>query len=244
MFIKGECKMFNEIKTRFIIKILSISIIFISSALAQQFSAVNIKGDVKYQTATSENWNILKDGFSLETTDFVTTSEKSSVQIKRAGQMFNLGELSAVALSSIKPMSTDELLLALAMEDMINAPKTNGKNNSSSTAVYGDKEEEGKNLDLKENNFGVKRLNGAVQLAKSGFKESAIVFAKETYRKYPDSKQIPAFRIFFADLLHEKELYEEALREYMDINKLELTNEEKIGVANKINSINKILLND
>lgn len=244
MFIKGEYKMFNEIKTRFIMKIFLISIMFISSAFAQQFNAVNIKGDVKYRTATSENWNVLKDGFILEPTDFVTTGESSSVKIKRAEQMFNLGELSAVALSSIKPMSTDELLLALAMEDMINAPKTNGKNNSSNTAVYGDKEEEGKNLDLKENNFGVKRLNGAVQLAKSGFKESSIVFAKETYRKYPDSKQIPSFRIFFADLLFEKELYEEALREYMDISKLELTGEEKKGVSNKINSINKILLNN
>lgn len=236
--------MFNEIKSRFIIKIFLVSILFLSSVIAQQFSAVNIKGDVKYRTATSENWNVLKDGFSLEPTDFVTTGEKSSVQIKRAEQMFNLGELSAVALSSIKPMSTDELLLALAMEDMINAPKTNGKNNSSNTAVYGDKEEEGKNLDLKENNFGVKRLNGAVQLAKSGFKESSIVFAKETYRKYPDSKQIPSFRIFFADLLYEKELYEEALREYMEISKLELTGEEKKWVSNKINSINKILLNN
>lgn len=244
MFIKGEFKMFNEIKSRFIIKIFLVSILFLSSVIAQQFSAVNIKGDVKYRSATSENWNVLKDGFILEPTDFVTTGESSSVKIKKAEQMFNLGELSAVALSSIKPMSTDELLLALAMEDMINAPKTNGKNNSSSTAVYGDKEEEGKNLDLKENNFGVKRLNGAVQLAKSGFKESSIVFAKETYRKYPDSKQIPSFRIFFADLLYEKELYEEALREYMEISKLELTGEEKKGVSNKINSINKILLNN
>ncbi|MBK9098769.1 MAG: hypothetical protein IPM14_11755 [bacterium] len=236
--------MINEIKSRFIMKIFLLSILFLSSTLAQQFSAVNIKGDVKYRTAISEEWNVLKEEFSLEPTDFVITGERSSVQIKRAEQIFSLGELSAVALSSIKLMSTDELLLALAMEDMINAPKTNGKNNSSNTAVYGDKEGEGKNLDLKDDNFGIKRLNGAVQLAKNGFKESSIVFAKETYRKYPDSKQIPSFRIFFADLLYEKELYEEALREYMDIRKLELTGEEKKEVAKKIDSINKILLNN
>jgi hypothetical protein len=31
-------------------------------------------------------------------------------------------------------------LLALAMEDMIDAPKTSGKGNSDNTAVYGNKE--------------------------------------------------------------------------------------------------------
>ncbi len=35
------------------------------------------------------------------------------------------------------------------MEDMINAPKTNGKGNSGSTAVYGDKEGTGKSTELK-----------------------------------------------------------------------------------------------
>jgi hypothetical protein len=141
-------------------------------------------------------------------------------------------------------MSTDELLLALAMEDMINAPRTNGKNKSSSTATYGDKEGQGKNLAVKTDDFGIKRLNGAMQLAKNGLKESSVVFAKETYRKYPDSIQIPSYRIFFADILFEKGLYEEALGEYLDIAKLDLSKEEKSKVESQTQSINKILLNN
>ena len=58
---------------------------------------------------------------------------------------------------------------------------------------------------MKTDDFGIKRLNGAMQLAKNGFKESSVVFAKETYRKYPDSKQIPSYRIYFADILLKKD---------------------------------------
>ena len=254
MFIKGEIKMsnversetqtFGKMKSRYMGKIFLVSILLIQISIAQEFIVVNKKGDAKYRTATSETWNELKENSKLQSTDFVTTGEKSSVKLKKAGLVFNLEEISAVSLSSIKPMSTDELLLALAMEDMINAPKSNGKKNSSSTAVYGNKEEEENKIDTKDDNFGIKRLNGAVQLAKSGFKESAIVFAKETYRKYPDSKQISSFRIFFADLLYEKGLYEEALGEYMNISKLELNNEEKDQVEKNIKSINQRLLNN
>jgi hypothetical protein len=83
-----------------------------------------------------------------------------------------------------------------------------------------------------------------MQLAKNGFKESSVVFAKETYRKYPESKQIPSYRIFFADILYEKGLYEEALVEYQDIAKLDLSKEEKSNVESQTQSINKILLNN
>ena len=141
-------------------------------------------------------------------------------------------------------MSTDDLLLALAMEDMINAPRTNGKNKSSNTATYGENEGQNKNPEMKTDDFGIKRLNGAMQLAKNGFKESSVVFAKETYRKYPDTKQIPSYRIYFADILYDKGLYEEALGEYMDIAKLDLSKEEKAKVESQTQSINKILLNN
>jgi len=217
---------------------------FVPSLIAQEFKAINIRGDVKYRAGTSEVWAEVKEGTALHLDDFISTGEKSSVQIKESGNIISIGELSAVSVASIKKMSTDELLLALAMEDMINAPKTNSKNNSSSTAVYGDKEGQGKNLTVKTDDFGIRRLNGAMQLAKNGLKESSVVFAKETYRKYPNSKQFPSYRIFFADILYEKGLYEEALGEYLDIAKLDLSKEEKAKVESQTKSISKILLND
>jgi len=130
------------------------------------------------------------------------------------------------------------------MEDMINAPKTNDKGNSGNTAVYGNKEGAGKDTELKADDFGIRRLNGAMQLSKNGLMESSVVFAKETYRKYPETKQAASYRIFFADILYEKGLYEEALGEYLEIQKLELSKEQNKNVESKITSINKILLNN
>lgn len=223
-------------------KILLILIVLISSIYAQQYKVVNVKGNVKCQSGTSEEWTALKEGATVSGDDFVSTGEKSSVKLTSPNNYVVLNELSALSVGSIKKMSTDELLLALAMEDMINAPKTNGKSTSSSTATYGNKEDN-KVVNVPSNNFGVMRLNGAEELAKSGLKESSVVFAKETYRKYPDTKLIPQYRIFFADILYEKGLYEEALGEYFDIQKLVLTKEEKSKVESRINAINKILLN-
>ena len=224
-------------------KILFILLVFISSLYAQQYKAVNVKGEVKYQSGTSEEWIDLKEGSIVSGDDFVSTGEKSSVKLTSQSNSVMLNELSALSVGSIKKMSTDELLLALAMEDMINAPKTNGKSILNSTATYGNKEDD-RILKASSDNFGVMRLNGAEELANSGLKESSVVFAKETYRKYPDTKQIPHYRIFFADILYEKGLYEEALGEYFDIQKLELTKEEKTEVQSRVNAINKILLNN
>ena len=236
--------MLNEMKSLYTGKTFLILLLLVPSLIAQEFKAINVKGTVQYRSGNSEVWAEIKEGTILRSDDFVSTGSKSSLQIKGTENIINIGEFSAVSVSSIKKMSTDDLLLALAMEDMINAPKTNGKNQSSSTATYGDDEGKNKNPEVKKDDFGIKRLNGAMQLAKNGFKESSVVFAKETYRKYPDTKQIPSYRIFFADLLFEKGLYEEALGEYMDIAKLDLSKEEKSKVESQTQSINKILLNN
>jgi len=225
-------------------KIIFAIILLISSVVAQQFKVTDVKGDVKYQSGTSENWEAIKQGEVLQSDGFISTGKKSFVQIKESDKVFNIGELSAVSISSIKKMSTDELLLALAMEDMIDVPKTNGKRNSGSTAVYGNKEGTGKNSELKANDFGIRRLNGAMQLAENGLMESSVVFAKETYRKYPETKPIPSYRIFFAEILYEKGLYEEALGAYLDIQKLDLNKLQSENVETQINHINKILLNE
>ena len=138
-------------------------------------------------------------------------------------------------------MNTDDLLLALAMEDMMNAPK-DIETNSDNTAVYGTEAGQENTLFIKSDNFGIKRLNGAVQLAKSNLQESAVVAARETYRKYPDTKSISSYRIYFADILYEKGLYEEALDEYVAIQKLQLSESEGAAVNEKTESIKMKLL--
>jgi len=241
---RSEIPTFGKVKSLYAGKTFLILLLLVPSLIAQEFKAINVKGTVQYRSGTSEVWAEIKEGSVLHSDDFVSTGSKSSLQIKGTEKIINIGEFSVVSISSIKKMSTDDLLLALAMEDMINAPKTNGKNKSSSTATYGDNEGHSKNPEMKTDDFGIKRLNGAMQLAKNGFKESSVVFAKETYRKYPDSKQIPSYRIYFADILYDKGLYEEALGEYIDIAKLDLSKEEKAKVESQTQSINKILLND
>ena len=221
-----------------------ILLLFIPSILSQQFKVSNVKGDVKYQSGTSEIWAEVEDREALQADGIISTGEKSSVQLRESANVINIGELSAVSISSIKKMSTDELLLALAMDDMINAPKINGNGNSGNTAVYGDKEGKSENIGLKSNDFGIKRLNGAMQLANNGLKESSVIFARETYRKYPETKNLASYRIFFAEVLFEKGLYDEALGEYLDIQKLDLNKEQSNSVDSKIDSINKLLLNN
>jgi hypothetical protein len=74
--------------------------------------------------------------------------------------------------------------------------------------------------------------------------ESAVVAERETYRKYPDTKKLASYRIYFTDILYKKGLYEEALKEYYEIGKLELSKEGKDKVDAKIESIKMKLVSE
>jgi len=223
-------------------KTLLMILMFAGILSAQTFTVEKVSGDVKYQNGSSETWSTLKIGAILKDDAVISTGQNSSVLLKGSKVNFNLNESSAVSVSNIKKMNIDELLLALAMEDMMNAPKET-KKSSDNTAVYGTKEGES-TLQIITDDFGIKRLNGAVQLAENSLEESAVVAAKETYRKYPDTKNLPSYRIYFANILYDKGLYEEALDEYVDIQKLKLTDEERAEVNTKTESIKMKLLSE
>lgn len=212
-------------------------------ANSQTFEIEHLKGNVKFISGSDNQWKDLKPGMEITSSTIISTEANSTVKLKNNDVVFILKESSAIAVSNIRKMSIDELLLALAMENIINAPRKRNGDKSNNTAVYGTKITDPESIIEPSMEFGTKRLNGAKQLAENGMKEAAIVTAMEVFRKYPDTKNDSSNRIYFADLLFEKKLYEEAYDQYKEIESLSLNNVQQQHVSNKIEEISKKLLN-
>jgi hypothetical protein len=218
-------------------------LLFATITYSQTFLVEKVNGNVKILSSNNTNWEQLKPKMILDENAVISSDKNSSVLIKSDEISFTLKESSAITISNIRKMTLDELVLALAMEDVMNVPRKKGNEKSDNTGVYGDKISEEILTTIMSNDFGLKRLNGAKQLAENGMKESAIIAAKEVYRKYPETKNDAATRIYFADLLFGSGLYEEAYDDYTDIKKLTLNAEQKHYVEGKIEQISKKLIN-
>ncbi len=219
-----------------------IFLISTSTIIGQKYEVENIIGNVKFLSSSSNTWQSLKPKMSLNENTVVATDKSSSVKIRYDVISFTLNESSAITLSSIKKISLDELILALAMENIMDTPKNKGIDKSDNTAVYGNKITKDTQITLTSNEFGLKRLNGAKQLAENGMKESAVITSKEVYRKYPDTKKDINSRIYFADLLFELHLYEESLDEYNEIKQLDVSLNQKNHVNGRIEQVSKKLI--
>lgn len=217
---------------------------FVTTLYGQTFTIEPVKGTIKILTTQDKTWRVLKSDETVPANTIISTELNSSAKIKGQNLIFTLGEYSALNVSSIKRISMSDLIMALALDEVLNAPRENGNNKSDNTSVYGDKISPETISVIESNSFGKKRLNGAKQLAAEGYAESALITANDVFRKYPDTKNNPSDRIYFADILFEKGLYEEALKQYNEINKLKLTKEQQLYVDNKIGTINKLLLNN
>ena len=202
--------------------------------LAQTFHVEKVLGTVKVQIGTNENWSNVAENQTLGPNSIIETGKNSQVTLIENNSKFTLKSSSVLQLSDIKKMSVNDLILALAMEDMLNAPKKKDEANSKNTAVYGAQINGIKDPIVETDNFGIKKLNGAVQLAESGYKQSAVVDAKDTYRKYPETKDIASFRIYFANILFDFGLNDDAYDEFKSIQSLKLSGDQKEIVKNKL----------
>jgi hypothetical protein len=220
------------------------AIILTINLSAQDFIVEKVSGDVKYLSGASEQWMNVEKGITLDGNDVLLTEDKSFVQLNKEGSRFILQSNAALGLNHVDKVSINDLLLALAMEEIRNVPKKGGTGNTKNTAVYGTETKPDKVLQISSNDFGIKRLNGAKQLAQNGFKESAVIVAKETYRKYPDTKNILDDRLFFADLLSELKLYEEAFAELTLISGLKMNEEDAAVVNDKIEKVKMEMVNE
>ena len=220
-------------------------ILFVSAGftLSQNCYVESVVGKVKAQLGAGEKWEEVRAGEELPAYSIISTDKNSTAILVREKMKFNLKESAAVTVENIKKMSLDDLLLALAMEDMMDAPRKKEETKSKSTQVYGTPNKSEKIEVIAYGDFGLMRLNGAQQLGENGFKESAIVAAKETYRKYPETKNMISQRIYFADLLYEKGLFEEAYAEFSSFKNYAMNEKNKAEIGSKLELLSKKLIN-
>jgi hypothetical protein len=222
--------------------IILILLITYTVSYSQTFEVEKLSGNVKILSGNSNTWQDLKTNAVINSNSIISTDKKSYVKIKGNDIIFTLKESSAISVANIKKMSLDELILALAMEDVMDTPMKKRNEKSDNTGVYGEKITGETLKTIKSNDFGLKRLKGAKQLAENGMKESAIVAAKEIFRKYPETKKDAGNRIYFADLLYNRGLYEEAYEEFNQIKLLQLTSEQSSYTKNRLDEIGKKLI--
>lgn len=201
---------------------------------AQGFLVEKVSGTVNVLKGTSEKYESISTGDKLNGNDLIITDNNSFIQLNKNGSRFILQSNSALGLNYLKEISINDFLLALAMEEIRKVPKEGGNGNSKNTAVYGEEIKSDLSSVHNENLMGIKKLNGAKQLAENGYKESAVLVAKETYRKYPSTKNKIDERIYFADILVDLTLYSEAFEEFNEIRKAAPNNE---IISNKIEKL-------
>lgn len=219
-------------------KVILIIILFNLSLCAQQFTVEKVSGSVLTLKGTEEKTIPVKRGDKLDGTDLLITDNNSFVQLNNSGNIFLLKSNSALGLSNIKKISINDLLLRLAVEDIKNIPKGKKNSNGRTTAVYGSEIGESPPVVITKDQLGVKKLNGAKQLSEEGYKKSAIVVARETFRKHPNTKNMVEYRIYFASQLYSLKLYEEAAEEFNKIQKLDLSEKQKAEITEKLKEIN------
>lgn len=203
---------------------------------AQSFDVEKISGKVFYFRGTGDNLQELHPGDKLSAGDMLLTMDNSSVLITRGGQEFLLKSNSVLGMNTLRKISLDELLLALAMEEIRNVPRPKGRKDIKSTAVYGTDAGAAKAAAVSRG-LGEKRINGARQLADNGYRETSIIFARETFRKYPETRNNISDRIYFAEIMEKLNLPEEAYNEYSSISTLDISQSERQQIDQKMKKL-------
>jgi len=217
-----------------------VSLLVAGSLFAQSYKVEKIQGTVKALVGNSEQWGDVKEGAMVTPSTVIMTDKSSTILLSGGGIKFMLKPSAALSVNSLKHMTIDELLLALAMEEILSTPAKRKDAKGMNTAIYGTNEGGNKSL-VSSDALGDLKLNGARQLAENGFVETAILAAKEAYRKYPSTQKNVPLRFFFASQMMKLSLFDEALAEYSQMQNLPMNDEQAKEVREKLDFLKKKL---
>lgn len=225
-------------KTLFFIVVLT-TVVF-----AQTYTVEKVRGEVFVQKGVSEEWISVEKGMELDKNDIVMTGEGAFLQLESGNKSFLLSADAALGLDRIKNIPLNDLLLSLAREELKRINIENKHPEIKNTAVYGSEVSGEESVPVDDNLLGERRLNGALQLAKNGYRESAVLAAKETFINYPYTLKLVDKRLYFVELLDNLGLHYEALDEVKSIEKFVVNAEQAKIIKNMKDGISAKIARD
>jgi hypothetical protein len=222
--------------------LLSLTVLIVAIGSAE-IKVTAVKGDVSVRRGTDEQWLTLAPGDILKPEDSMRLGKHSSASILTGdGRQLVLPELVQLDLADVRSLTQEELLLQLAMERVRSVPDRDRKNDLSiprTTTVHGSNRGATTVHHPVSFEAGPLQLNGVKVLFRNGFYATGVLRAKELFRLMPDLANDIDSRMMVAGGLEKMNVDAEALAEYTDIKKANLSEAQRMQIDQRVTLLKK-----
>lgn len=200
-----------------------LTVLIASFALASitTLTVERVDGEVQVRHGVEERWETVTAGITLRPEDTIKTGLNAAALLRRDdGSIYRVPAETVIDVSDFRGMDRDELLLRLAMEDMLSVPDRidDDRPVPRTTVLHGSPrsrvDEDAPAADLTLAKF---RVNGARFLIEQNYRGTAVLKIRETLRLYPDGEYRIGAMMLAAESLESMELFEEAARYYKTV---------------------------
>ena len=224
--------------------IIFLTALMLTTALGVQgtdIKVIEVNGTVSVRHGVSENWNPVAVGDVLKPEDTIELVKRSSVVLLVDGvKKIIFPEDMMIEISDLRMLSQEDVLLKLAMEKVRSVPQKDNRNQPDiprMTTVYGTNKEFKTYGPEISRDAGLKQLKGTKVLFEHGYFGTCVIRTKGITRLFPGLPTAIEARLRAANALEKIDLRLEALEEYINIGKDDLTPEQKSFVDSKINEL-------
>jgi hypothetical protein len=213
-------------------------LLLIAGGLSAQMKLIGMKGDVAIRHGVSEQWVAVAQGDVLKPEDSIRLGKKASATVMTENNVkLQIPEMTVLDLSDLRMLTQEELLLKLAMERVRIVPDQGRENDfhiPRTTTVHGSNMGGVHASASSNSNAGMMQLNGVKVLYNNGYYATSVIRAKEVFRLVPETAGIIDARLIVASALEKLSVKGEALTEYTEIAKENLSSAQRTLVEGRI----------
>ncbi len=219
------------------------SLLIVAAIASADIKIVTVKGDVRIRRGVTEQWVAATKGDVLKPEDSMKSGKKSSAVILIDGkEKVTVPELVIIDCSDFRRLTSDQLMLMLAMETVRLVPAGQHEGDVTiprTTTIHGESQESLSAQAPARSSAGQMQLNGTKVLYDKGFFATCVLKAKEVFRLNPELMNMIDMRLMVANAFERMKLNGEALSEYRSLTNRKLSPEQHSIVDTKIGQLKR-----